>query len=224
VKADKIEARRACDAQREHWESTLGARPQMFGESPSCAARKALELFHKEGAARILDLGAGQGRDTLYFARGGLDVHAVDYAESGLHAIEERADALALSSRVTALRHDLRRPLPFGAETFDGCYSHMLYCMAFTTRELESLSAEIRRVLKPGGINFYTVRHTGDPNYGKGTHRGEDMYEAGGFIVHFFSREKVALLAEGFEILGIEEFEEGKLPRKLLAVGLRKTT
>ena len=34
-----------------------------------------------------------------------------------------------------------------------------------------------------------------------------------GFIVHFFSREKVEHLAEGYEILGIYEFEEGALPR-----------
>ena len=49
------------------------------------------------------------------------------------------------------------------------------------------------------------------------------MYEiSGGFIVHFFTREKVERLARGFEILGIEEFKEGALPRKLFRVTLRK--
>jgi len=47
------------------------------------------------------------------------------------------------------------------------------------------------------------------------------MYQAGGFIVHFFSREKVEYLANGYEILGIEEFEEGPLPRKLFRVTMR---
>ena len=36
----------------------------------------------------------------------------------------------------------------------------MLYCMALTTSELEFLSKEILRALKPGGLNFYTVRNT----------------------------------------------------------------
>jgi SAM-dependent methyltransferase len=88
--------------------------------------------------------------------------------------------------------------------------------------ELDFLAGEIRRVLKPGGLNVYTVRHTGDPHYQKGIHRGEDMYEVGGFIVHFFSREKVEKLAKGFEIVDLQEFEEGGLPRKLFRVTLRK--
>jgi hypothetical protein len=95
--------------------------------------------------------------------------------------------------------------------------------MALTTVELEHLSGEVRRVLMPGGICVYTVRHKGDAHYQTGTHRGEDMYEVGGFIVHFFDREKVEHLAEGFEILGIDEFEEGGLPRKLFRVTMRKT-
>jgi len=48
------------------------------------------------------------------------------------------------------------------------------------------------------------------------------MWEVGGFIVHFFNREKVVHLAKGFEIVGMDEFEEGGLPRKLLRVTLRK--
>jgi hypothetical protein len=53
-------------------------------------------------------------------------------------------------------------------------------------------------------------------------HRGEDMYEVDGFIVHFFNRDKVKLLAEGYEIVAIDEFDEGLLPRKLFRVTLRK--
>jgi hypothetical protein len=94
--------------------------------------------------------------------------------------------------------------------------------MALTTTDLESLSQEIRRVLKPRRLNVYTVRHTNDPDYGTGIHRAEDMYEVGGFIVHFFSNEKVEHLAKGYEIVNLAEFEEGRLPRKLFRVTLRK--
>ncbi len=94
--------------------------------------------------------------------------------------------------------------------------------MALTTAELEFLSAEVRRVLRPQGLHIYTVRHTGDPDYGTGIHRGEDMYENNGFVVHFFSHKKVGQLAKGYKILGVDELEEGKLPRKLFVVTLRK--
>lgn len=210
------------DAQRQHWEDTLSKKPDMFGEHPSDSARKAAELFKKEGKTKILELGGGQGRDTVFFAQNGLRVYVVDYAETGVKAITEKARALGLSQSIAAISHDVRTPLPFDDESFHGCYSHMLYCMALTTSELEFLSDEIRRVLTPGGLNIYTVRHTKDPHYGTGIHRGEDMYEVGGFVVHFFNREKVEHLAKGYEIVSIDDFEEGGLPRRLFAVTLRK--
>ncbi len=220
---DKISpAEEVLNAQLHHWEGMLSSHPEMFGLEPSEAAKGAAEAFRREGVRSILELGGGQGRDTLFFARSGFEVTVLDYAQNGVDSIMKKAGELALSHPVTAIRHDVRGPLPFENERFGGCFSHMLFCMALTTAELLRLSAEIRRVLKTKGLNIYTVRHTKDIHYGKGIHRGEDMYEAGGFIVHFFSREKVKHLAGGFEILGVDEFEEGELPRKLFLVTLRK--
>ena len=61
---------------------------------------------------------------------------------------------MGASSSVITVRHDVRQPLPFDDNSLDGCYSHMLYCMALTTTELEFLAEEVRRVLKPGGLTF----------------------------------------------------------------------
>jgi SAM-dependent methyltransferase len=210
------------DAQRQQWQGTFSETPEMFGEEPSDPARKAAELYKREGMTKVLELGSGQGRDTLYFAQSGFKVYALDYSNHGLEAINEKAQELGLSNLIVTKIHDVRNPLPFADETFDASYSHMLFCMALTTAQLRFLSEEIRRVLKPGGISVYTVRHTGDIHYKTGIHRGEDMYEVGGFVVHFFSREKVELLAKGYEIISIDEFEEGELPRKLFRVMLRK--
>jgi len=194
----------------------------MFGLVASEPAHYATELFTKENKKKILELGAGQGRDTLFFAQNGFYVYAVDYSENGLREIRRKAQAWGVRESIEVIRHDVRNPLPFDDETFDACYSHMLYCMALTTTELESLSAEIGRVLKTGGLNIYTVRHTNDPDYRTGIHRGEEMYEVSGFTVHFFSREKIEYLAKGYEIVSVDEFEEGRLPRKLFCVTLRK--
>ena len=53
-------------------------------------------------------------------------------------------------------------------------------------------------------------------------HHGEALYESNGFIVHFFDRAKVERLARGYEIVSVDEFDEGKLPRRLFRVTLRK--
>ena len=217
------EAHTILDAQQEQWQRTFEQKPEMFGITPSEPATKAAELFKREGTVRILELGSGQGRDTLFFANNKFHVTAMDYSQAALDAIATKANTMGVGQFVETVRHDVREPLPFADGTFDACYSHMLYCMALTTSELERLSQEVRRVLKPDGLNVYTVRHTRDAHYGTGVNRGDGMYEVGGFIVHFFSRETVERLAQGYEIVSIDEFEEGGLPRKLFRVTLRKS-
>lgn len=59
---------------------------------------------------------------------------------------------------------------------------------------------------------MHVVRNDSDPDFG--IHRGEDRYENQGFIVHCFDRAKVARLARGYEIASVDEFEEGKMPRR----------
>ena len=210
------------DAQQQYWNTTLSQRTDMFGVEPSEAARRAAEKFHEHGLRRLLELGGGQGRDAVYFASQGFEVQVLDYAESAVNVLTAKAQQLGIPHRLAALQHDVRDPLPFPDGSFDACYSHMLYCMALTTSQLGALSAEVLRVLRPNGVQVFTVRHTADPHYGTGTQRGEHMYEVGGFIVHFFSPEMVAQIARGYEVLSLEQFEEGGLPRRLFLVTSRK--
>ena len=210
------------DKQAQHWENYYITNPETFGVSPSAAAIKAAETFNKEGITNILELGAGQGRDALFFAQKGFHIQVLDYSQTGVDKIIKKAKTLGVDKLITGKIHDVRNPFPFTNEKFGGCFSHMLYCMALTTKELQFLSDEILRVLKNGGVNIYTVRHTGDGDYKNGIHRGEDLYENDGFIVHFFSKEKVKQLSNGFDIVNIENFEEGEFPRKLFRVTLKK--
>ena len=126
----------------------------MFGETPSDPAQRAVQLFKKDAMAKLLELGAGQGRDTIFFAREGFQVWALDYSEIAVKTITQKAQAFGMANSVKAIGHDVRKALPFSDASFDGCYSHMLYCMALTTAELEFLSDEVRRVLRPGGMNI----------------------------------------------------------------------
>lgn len=210
------------DPQRKQWEQTYIDKPGMFGEQPSAAGQAAADLFEQEGVATVLELGGGHGRDTLFFARRGFDVTVLDYAAQGVVEIENRARNVGHEDSVIARAHDVRTPLPVAEATVDGCFSHMLFCMAMSTPELEALTREVWRVLRPGGWHVYTVRNTSDPHFGVGIHHGEDRYETGGYQVHFFNRQKVEQLVQGFELTAIDEFDEGVLPRRLFRVTLRK--
>ena len=178
----------------------------------------------------------GAGQDWTPGLRGsGLDVTALDYAAerpegaASSPAIDERAREGSWSLRcttsgllplpdvhakalVTAV-HDVRQLLPLPDASVDVVYSHMLFTMALTTPELERLAGEVHRMLRPGGLHVYTVRHTGDAHYGTGTAHGDNMFENGGFVVHFFDRAMVDRLGAGFTLLDLTAFEEGDLPR-----------
>ena len=194
----------------------------MFGLEPSLAAVKALKSFKEQNIKNIIELGAGLGRDTIFFAKNSIKVEALDYSKMSIESITDKSIKLNLTNFIKPKVFDVRKKLPFEENSIDACFSHMLYCMALSNSDLVNLNNEICRILKPGGINIYTVRHTSDGDYKNGIHRGDDLYENDGFIVHFFSKEKVNQLSKGFEVLEIEEFEEGKFPRKLFIVKNRK--
>ena len=208
--------------QSQHWESNFSSKPEMFGLEPSTPAKKALKIFKNNKTNKIVELGAGLGRDSIYFAKNSIYVEALDYSQSGIKNINQKIIKNNLSNLIKTKIFDVRKKLPFKNNSIEGIYSHMLYCMALTTSDLESLNKEIHRILKPGGINIYTVRHTNDGDYKKGIHRGEDMYENDGFIVHFFSKNKIKSLLDGFTNLETTSFEEGSFPRKLYFVANKK--
>ena len=190
----------------------------MFGFEPSYSAKKALETFKKNNITNIIELGAGLGRDTIFFAQNGIYVHAIDYSLSATNIIKKRSKENNLDTLIKVENYDIRKKLNCDNENFQACYSHMLFCMALTNQDLKDLNQEIFRVLKKDGFNIYTVRNHTDGDFKKGTHRGEDMYEMNGFIVHYFSENKIKSLLNGFINISIENFDEGSFPRKLSLV------
>ena len=210
------------DQQSQYWENNFLNKPEMFGLEPSKAAVNTLKTFKEQNIKKIVELGAGLGRDTIFFAKNSINIEALDYSSAAIKIINKKAKENKLLDFISAKIFDVRKKLPFENNSIEACFSHMLYCMALSTSELINLNNEVFRILKPGGINIYTARHIGDGDYKNGIHVGEDLYENDGFIVHFFSNKTVRQLSEGYEILDIERFEEGKFPRRLFKVILRK--
>lgn len=182
----------------------------------------AAEVFNADGVQRVLELAAGHGRDTLYFAGQGFTVVATDFSDVAVAQLRRSAQARGVSARVQPIVHDLRQPLPVKTGSIDGAFAHMALCMALSTSEIHAVVAEVGRVLRPGGKFIYTVRHTGDAHYGAGQAHGDDIFECAGFAVHFFRRELVARLATGWVLEEVHDFEEGELPRRLWRVTVTK--
>ena len=193
----------------------------MFGLDASEPAKKSLKIFQENSSKLIVELGAGLGRDSIFFAKNKISVNSLDYSKIGINIINKKILDNNLQN-ITAKVFDIRKKLPFQDNSIDACFSHMLYCMALTSAELSYLNNEIKRILKPNGFNIYTVRNEHDGDYKNGIPRGEDMFEIDGFIIHFFTKEKVYSLMDGFKNILLENFEEGSFPRKLYFVVNKK--
>ena len=213
--------KKVLNQQSQHWEKNFSNKPEMFGLEASEPAKKSLKIFQENNINTIIELGAGLGRDSIYFSINNLFVTSLDYSQSGINIINKKINKDKLKNIKTKV-FDIRQKLPFEDNSIDGCFSHMLYCMALSNQNLFNLNKEICRILKPDGLNIYTVRNEHDGDYKNGIHRGEDMYENDGFIVHFFNKTKINQLTDGFKNIKIESFEEGTFPRKLYFVVNKK--
>ena len=208
--------------QEEYWEINYANKPKMFGLAPSFAAEEALKIFKKKNISSIVELGAGLGRDTIFFAKNNIKVEALDYSKTAVMSIKKKIKELNLSKFVSAKVFDVRKKLPFKNNSIQGIFSHMLYCMALKNLEIQNLNNEILRVLEKGGINIYTVRNFEDGDYKNGVHIEEESYQNDGFIINFFSKKKIKDLLVGFSNMKIDRFNEGDFPRKLFIVQNQK--
>ena len=208
--------------QEEYWEINYANKPKMFGLAPSFAAEEALKIFKKKNISSIVELGAGLGRDTIFFAKNNIKVEALDYSKTAVMSIKKKVKELNLSEFVSTKVFDVRKKLPFKNNSIQGIFSHMLYCMSLKNLEVQNLNSEILRVLVKGGVNIYTVRNFEDGDYKNGLHIEDESYQNDGFIINFFSKKKIEELLVGFSNIKIDRFNEGNFPRKLFIVHNQK--
>ena len=208
--------------QEEYWETNYANKPRMFGLEPSFAAEEALKVFKKKNISSIVELGAGLGRDTIFFAKNNIKVEALDYSSTAIKIIEKKAKDNNFSKLISTKHFDVRGRLPYEDNSIKGVFSHMLYCMALKNSEVQNLNNEIHRVLEKGGVNIYTVRNFEDGDYKNGIHIEDESYQNDGFIINFFSKEKIKELLVGFSNIKIDRFNEGNFPRKLFIVQNQK--
>ena len=131
------------DQQSLYWEKNFQSKPEMFGLEPSKAAVNTLKTFKEQNIKKIVELGAGLGRDTLFFAKNSINVEALDYSPAAIKIINKKALEAKLSNFISTKIFDVRKKLPFENSSIEACFSHMLYCMALSTSELKYLSSEI---------------------------------------------------------------------------------
>lgn len=165
-----------------------------YGLEPSVA----LESFIRQCGpvdGRAIDLGAGGGRDTIFLARHGFEVTAVDRSNRGLERIVQRAQQDGFADRIETLAKDVRQ--------IDLPVNH--YDVVVATTMLDHIElTESRRLfdamalsLVDGGVMYVEVHTTEDP--GSGQWPGGDLdypiSETADSVINYFAPNRLVQMA-----------------------------
>jgi SAM-dependent methyltransferase len=178
---------------------------------PSEESYYLLNRWKSQGKLRFLDLGCGKGRHSLFFAKNGFEVYALDISESGISILEDivKRENLKINTYICDMHS-----LPFPSSYFDCILAyHVIYHT--NRRGLEKIISEIKRVLKDDGEIFVTFNSKQSKSFNNpknviledGTIIKKEGIEAG--ILHYYlDKEEVLYFMRDFDILSMKYIEE----------------
>ena len=173
----------------EIWDKVYSKDSAFIGDEPSNFSQICYSNFKKHHVKKLLELGCGQGRDTLFFASHELDIYAIDSSKVAIESLEQKIGKENTSIKLR--QFDAGQGIPFSNKYFDAVYSHMFYNMRFTDEELSFLFKESSRVLRNNGLLYFSVRSDKDVLYNKGKKIDNNIYEINGFQIRFFTKEQI---------------------------------
>ena len=173
---------------RSPWAREYVRRPRdyIWGREPSSFAREVSALLPP--GARVLDLGCGEGRDSVFFASCGFDVTGVDVSLAGLRKAERLARERGLEVRWL---HGNMAHLPF-----DGAFDLVYSCGAshyVPRRERARLFPRLKALTLPGVYHACIVF----------TDRA--VYREKGEVIDYFVPGELARTYANWLILRLEE-------------------
>jgi SAM-dependent methyltransferase len=123
-------------------------------------ARRLARLFAREGVRRVVDVGCGPGRYTLYFARRGFQVDAFDQSPIAVELTRAALQVAGLEARLKIA--SMTERFPYESSSFDASVAIRVIQYA-TVREMAILTREMRRVTRPGGLIYVQTGVTPQP-------------------------------------------------------------
>lgn len=164
---------------------------------------KHIGVLEKSKESNIIDLGCGNGGDTLYLGEKGYKVIACDYSEEALKTVNK------FLPEVETMIIDISKTLPFEDESIEIMIAD-LSMHYFNEETTKNIVKEIKRVLKANGYLIARVNSVNDINYGAGSGEEieENFYLTQSGHKRFFDREDIEYY---FGELEIEHCKEERI-------------
>jgi len=116
------------------------------------------KLFKKKSVKKVLDLGCGSGRHTVYLVKHGFEVYGIDIAPKGIKITKDWLKKEKLKANLKV--GNVYKKLPYPNNFFDALISTQTLHHN-KIGNIRKLIKEIERVLKPEGFIFITVSKKG---------------------------------------------------------------
>ena len=199
-----------------YWNS-LYSKENYFGTGPTLLAFSAKEIIEKNEISDILELGCGQGRDSIFFANLGCNVIATDISENAIKFVEQIKHEKNLQN-LKLFIHDTLLPLNFTNMSFDLVYSN-LALQFFNLEQLTNIFSNIKKVMKKNSFLLFSTKKSGDKYFNFGQQLSQNSFEYRGITRYFYEKniiEKI-LKEQNFTILNFED-EKHTNPDKTISV------
>jgi cyclopropane fatty-acyl-phospholipid synthase-like methyltransferase len=175
--------------------------PFYYGLKPSEELENFLNETHPSGG-RALDLGCGEGRNSLLLARYGYHVHAVDVSSQGIEKLKKYAlsqDSDSIDGEVA----DVRK-IQLASQFYDAIVA-VTILDHITEEEGKAVAQAMIDSLKPDGFMFIEAFTIHDPAANTSWNEDETISETATFVQHFFDEGELAVWFSTLEILKYEE-------------------
>jgi len=170
-------------------------------------------IFKKNSIKKVLDLGCGTGRHTIYLAKQGFDTYGFDMSKTGIEYTKKRLKAQRLNAHVFV--HDMSKRFPLRNNFFDGIVSIQVIDHN-TIRGLKRTIREIHRILRKNGMVFVTVQSRKSLAGSKHRFLSEYTYipldgSEKGLLHHYFTSRTLRQEFNQFKIKDVHEDAYGQL-------------
>lgn len=188
----------------EYWNKYYSDR-FFLNESPSLFAEYVKENYIKQND-KILELGCGNGRDSVFFANNGIEVVAVDASDRAISMLKERTPPIG---NIYFICDDFVNASAVYQGDYDGVYSRFTM-HSISKQDQDKVIANVFAGLKENGLFMVEARTVNDVFYGIGHKTGKDTFFKDGHSRRFINKEEFEndLKSVGFEILFSEESKE----------------
>jgi adenylyl-sulfate kinase len=167
---------------------------------PSLFAKAVGETLNR--SKNLLELGCGNGRDSIYFSGLGLNVTAIDASDAAIQRLKTEYD----EDNICFICDDFVSSSAIFSGQYDYVYSRFTLHAINEVQETEVLH-NVFKVLKQQGMFFIEVRSVNDELFGKGEKVGHNSYVFDGHFRRFIEMEKLVekLKETGFEVVSAVE-------------------